>query len=83
MHGRLRERDLCNVMRPPDSRLLTSLRRPLGRFNTELLCVLGVQLLPAVELHRSGADDAPNGLTGEKAIQHIEADVPAGGAPTR
>src|SRR6266851_2044968 len=33
-----------------DSRLLSRLRRPVGRFNTELLCVLRVQSLPA-ELH--------------------------------
>src|SRR6266852_3104863 len=60
-----------------DSRFLSRLRGPVGRFNTELLGVLGVQSLPAAELHGLGADDAPNGLTGEKPIQHIEADVPA------
>src|SRR5713226_4416447 len=60
-----------------DSRFLSRLRRPVGRFNAELLCVLGVQSLPAAELHGLGADDSSNGLTGEKPIQHIEADVPA------
>src|SRR5438445_13022767 len=62
---------------PLDSRLLSRLRRLVGRFNTELLCVLGVQSLPAAELHGLGADDASNGLTGEKPLQHVEADVPA------
>src|SRR3989441_4889663 len=52
-------------------------RGPTGGLNAELLCVLGVQSLPAAELHGLGADDASNGLTGEKPIQHIEADVPA------
>src|SRR5713101_2475702 len=44
----------------------------------KLLCVLRVQSLPAAELHRLGTNDAPNGLTGEKPFQHIEADVPPG-----
>src|SRR5947207_5399360 len=51
-------------------------RGQTGGLNAELLCVLGVQSLPA-ELHGLGADDASNGLTGEKPLQHIEADVPA------
>src|SRR5207244_532109 len=55
-------------------------RGPTGSLNAELLCVLGVQSLPAAELHGLGADDAPNGLSGEKPLQHIEADVPAGSA---
>src|SRR5207237_3389527 len=53
------------------------LSRPTGGLDAELLCVLGVQSLPAAELHGLGADDASNGLTGKKPIQHIEADVPA------
>ena len=57
------------------------LRRPVGRFNTELLGVLGVQPLPAAELHRLAADDASNGSSAEKAIQNIETDVPAGSDP--
>ena len=48
--------------------------------HTELLCVLGVQSLPAVDLHRVGTDDAAEGISSEQVIQHIEADVPAGGA---
>src|SRR6266850_1313822 len=64
-----------------DSRLLSRLRRPVGRFDSELLGVLGVQSLPAVELHGLGADDAADGSSAEKAIQNIEGDVPARGAP--
>src|SRR5439155_4447044 len=63
-----------------DSRLLSRLRRPVGRFNTELLGVLGVQSLPA-ELHGLGADDASNRLTREQPLKDVEADVPARGAP--
>ena len=55
-------------------------RGQLGSLDAELLCVLGVQSLPAAELHGLGADDASNGLTGEKPLQHVEADVPARGA---
>ena len=51
---------------PLDSWFLSRLRRPVGRFNAELLGVLGVQSLPAAELHDLWADDASNGLTGEK-----------------
>src|SRR5205823_7376481 len=53
----------------------------LGRFNTELLCVLSDQSLPAVELHRIRAGDAADGTSVEKAIQNIESNVPASGAP--
>src|SRR5437660_1100215 len=60
------------------SRLLSRLRRPVGRFNAELLCVLGVQSLPALELHGLGADDAADGSSAEKVIQHIETNVPPG-----
>ena len=59
-----------------NSWLLTRLRLPTGQFNVELPGVLGVQPLPAAELHGLGADDAADGLTGEKPFQHIEADVP-------
>jgi len=51
-----------------DSRLLSRLRRPVGCFNTELLCVLGVQTLPTAELHGLGTDEAADRLTGEKPI---------------
>src|SRR5213078_563122 len=50
----------------------------LSTFGAELLCVLGVQSLPAAELHGLGADDASQGLTPEQPFQHIEADVPSG-----
>src|SRR5215475_2216122 len=55
-----------------DSRLLSRLRRPVGR-DPELLGVLGVQSLPATELHRLGTNDAADGSSAEKVIQHIEA----------
>src|ERR1035437_3238873 len=55
--------------------------RPTGGLNAELLCVLGTQSLPAVELHGLGADHASDRSPAEKAIQHVEADVPARGAP--
>src|SRR6266702_2817734 len=64
-----------------DSRFLSRLRRSVVRFNTELLCVLGDQSLPASELHGVGADDASNRLTREQPLKDIEADVPARGAP--
>src|SRR5580692_9671839 len=43
------------------SRLLSRLRRRVGRFHTELLGVFRVQPLPAAELHRLGADNAADG----------------------
>src|SRR2546425_838796 len=61
-----------------DSRLLSRLRRQVGRFNTELLGVLRVQPLPAAELHGLGADDAADGSSAEQAIQNIETNVPPG-----
>src|SRR3989442_1803320 len=66
---------------PLDSRLLSRLRRPVGRFNTELVGVLRVQPLPAAELHRVATSDAADGSSAEKAIQNIETNVPARGAP--
>src|SRR5262249_41624223 len=59
---------------------LRGVARPTRNLNAELLCVLGIQSLPALELHGLGADDASNRLTGEKPIQHIETNVPAGSA---
>src|SRR5206468_7703270 len=56
-------------------------RRQPGSSNAELLRVLAAQSLPAGELHDLGADHAANGLTGERVIQHVKADVPARGAP--
>src|SRR6266852_9710913 len=67
----------CDLL---DSRLLSRRRRPVGRFNTELLCVLGVQPLPAAELHGLGADHAADGSSAEQVIQNIEANVPSGSA---
>src|SRR5437773_12245286 len=49
-----------------------------GGLNGELLCVLGVQSLPATELHRLGTNDAADGGSAEKVIQNIEANVPPG-----
>src|SRR5258708_18680717 len=60
------------------SRLLSRLRRPVGRFHTQLLGVLRVQPLPAAELHHRGADNAADGSSAEKAIQNIETNVPPG-----
>src|SRR5215475_6310326 len=51
-----------------------------GPLNAKLLGVLSVQSLPSAELHRVGADDASDGVAGEKPIQHVQADVPPGSA---
>ena len=53
---------------------------PLGRFNAELIGVLGVQALPAAELYGVGADHAADGSSAEKMIQNVETNVPAGSA---
>src|SRR5216683_3429099 len=66
---------------PFDSRFLSRLGQPTGRLNAELPGVLGVQSLPAFELHGIGADDAADGSSAQKAIQNIESNVPPGGAP--
>src|SRR4029077_13109179 len=55
-------------------------RGPAGRLDAELLRVLGVQSLPAAELHGVWADDASNRVAREEPFQHIEADMPAGRA---
>src|SRR5438034_3479659 len=60
---------------------LRGVGRPVGRFNPELLGVLGVQSLPAVELHGFAAGDAAHRLTREEPLKDVEADVPARGAP--
>src|SRR3984893_17446314 len=60
---------------------LRGIGRPTGGLNAELLYVLGVQSLPAAELHGLGADDASNRLTREEPLKDVEADVPARGAP--
>src|SRR5579862_1089972 len=59
--------------------MLRGAGRPVGRFNTELPGVLGVQSLPA-ELHCLGADDAADGSSAEQMIENIETNVPPGGA---
>src|SRR6267143_814592 len=55
-----------------------SFRGPTGGLNAELLWVLGVQSLPAAELHRLGTNDAADGGSAEQVIQNIEANVPPG-----
>src|SRR5215467_15496469 len=66
---------------PHGSSRLRGVGRPTGGLNAELLCILGVQSLPAAELHGLGADDASNRLTREEPLEDVEADVPARGAP--
>src|SRR5262245_27091936 len=48
--------------------------------DTELLCVLGVQSLPAAELHRLAANDTADGSSAEQVIHNIETNVPPGSA---
>src|ERR1035441_301989 len=57
--------------------LLSTLRgvgRPTGGLNAELLCVRGVQSLPAAELHRLATSDAADGSSAEKVIQNIRSE---------
>src|SRR5215475_6197566 len=60
---------------------LRGVGRPGGALDAELLGVLGVQALPASELHGLGADDPSDRLTREEPLEDVEADVPARGAP--
>src|SRR5262249_31506083 len=62
----------------PGSQSPEPLPASLGRLRAELLGVLGVQPLPALELQGVGADDAADGSSAEKAIEHIETNVPSG-----
>src|SRR3954462_14148856 len=55
--------------------------RPTGALHAELLSIFGGQSLPALELHGVARHDASDRLTREQPIQHVEADVPARGAP--
>src|SRR6266699_5809964 len=57
---------------------LRGVGRPVGRCNAELLGVLGVESLPAAELHRLAGNDAADGRSAEKPIQNIETNVPPG-----
>ena len=61
--------------------MLRGVGRPTGGLDAELLCILGVQSLPAAELHGLGADDASDRLTREEPVKDVEANVPARGAP--
>src|SRR6266850_6944718 len=77
----LRSVGFCRVNSMGSSSLDSTLRgvgRPTGGLDAELLCVLGVQSLPATELHRVGTNDAADGGSAEKVIQNIEANVPPG-----
>src|ERR1700747_122071 len=49
------------------------------RFNSELFCVLGVQLLPA-ELHRLATNDAADRSPTQQPVQNIETNLPSGSA---
>src|SRR5215831_15853898 len=60
------------LLRSLHSWLLRPLRRPVGRFNTELPGVLGVEPLPAGEHHRLSTNDSADRSSAEKAIQNIE-----------
>ncbi len=53
---------------PSYASTLWGVGRPTGSLNVELLCVLGVQALPAVELHGVGAHDAPNRRSCEEPL---------------
>jgi hypothetical protein len=59
-----------------DSRLLSRRRRPVRRFDTELLGVLRVQSLPAGQLRGITTSDAADGSSTEQVIQNIERNVP-------
>src|SRR5271156_4780015 len=63
---------------PSGSGILSRLRRPVGRFDTELLGVLRVEPLPAAEFYGVGANHAADGISAEKAIQNVETNVPPG-----
>src|SRR5215813_12008427 len=52
--------------------------RPVGRFNTEQLCVFCIEPLPADELRGIGADHASNGGSFEEVIQNVDTNVPPG-----
>src|SRR5438132_5318338 len=77
---RLASRISRAAQRPDSSSHASTLRGvglPTWGLNAELLCVLGVQTLPA-ELHRLGTNHAADGSSTEKMIQNIETNVPPG-----
>src|SRR5882672_6390566 len=49
-----------------------------GVSTPELLCVFGVQSLPAAELHRIASNDASDRSSAEKVVQNIDTNVPPG-----
>jgi hypothetical protein len=59
------------------SRLLRRLRRPVARFHTKLLGVLGVQSLPETP-NFVASPPAMRPMSAEKLTQNVEADVPLG-----
>src|SRR5690349_6786085 len=67
-------------MRIPPGRCFSCMTPSRG-LDSELLCVLGAQSLPAAEFHRLRTRNASNRLTRQQPVQHVEADVPARGAP--
>ena len=62
------------------SRLLSRFR-PVGARNAELFSVLGGQSLPSLDFHGLATRHAADGRTVEQAIQNVETDMPARGAP--
>src|SRR5678816_1849127 len=68
-----------DISLPTSSGLLSRLGRPLGFFDAELLCVLGVQPGPA-ELHGLASNDSADRASTEKQIHDIQTDVPSSGA---
>jgi hypothetical protein len=62
------------------SLMLRGIGRATRGLNSELPGILGVQSLPAAELHGIGADHAADGSSAQKAIQNIEGYVPPGRA---
>src|SRR5438046_9973854 len=57
---------------------LRGVGRPTGGLNAELLCVLGVQSLPAAELHGLATNHAADGSSAEMVIQYSGTTAPPG-----
>src|SRR5579862_573061 len=62
------------------SLILWGVGQPTWDLNAELLCVFGVQSLPAAEFYCFAGNDAAHGSSAEKVIQNIQANVPTGSA---